>query len=68
MKKLRILALVCAATAAPALSAQERGWVAGVEYEQSNYESAYVDGIVSTGSLGPTVSRLAGLTTSPCLW
>lgn len=51
MKKLRILALVCAATAAPALSAQERGWVAGVEYEQSNYESAYVDGIVSTGSL-----------------
>ena len=40
MKKLLILALACAALAVPALSAQERGWVAGVEYEQSNYEGS----------------------------
>ena len=60
MKKLRILALVCAATAAPALSAQERGWVAGVEYEQSNFENDQLDGYGNYGSLRSYGFKLSG--------
>ena len=60
MKNLLILALACAAIAAPALSAQERGWIAGVEYEQSNYKSAYVDGFTQRGSLRSYGFKISG--------
>ena len=60
MKLIKLFTISLLLVVSVQVAAQERGWVAGVEYEQSNFESAQRDGFGNLGSLRSYGFKISG--------